>query len=137
MRRLLVMTYAFATVLLAGCGSDGSTAPTQASIAGTWNLSTINGSPLPYVLQASGPKIEILSDKIVASANGTFTESTVVRLTDGATVSTTTIPDAGTYTLNGTAAVFTFTDGSTGTGTVSGTTFTVASGGYSQVYTKQ
>jgi ABC-type Fe3+-hydroxamate transport system substrate-binding protein len=137
MRRLLVMTFAFATVLLAGCGSDGSTAPTQASLAGTWSLSTINGSPLPFVLQASGPKIEIMSDEFTVAANGTFTESTVARVTDGTTVSTITIPDNGTYTLNGTAAVFTFSDGSSGTGTVSGNTFTVASGGYSQVYTKR
>lgn len=137
MRRILVMTFAFATVLLAGCGSDASTAPTQASIAGVWNLSTINGSPLPFVLQASAPKIEIMSDQLVVSANGTFTESTVARVTDGATVSTTTIPDAGTYTLNGTAATFTFSDGSSGTGTLSGNTFTVASGGFSQVYKKQ
>lgn len=137
MRRILVMTFAFATALLAGCGSDASTAPTQASLAGVWNLSTINGSPLPYVLQASGPKIELLSDQIVVSANGTFSESTVARATDGGTVSTTTIPDAGTYTLNGTAATFTFSDGSSGTATVSGNTFTVAAGGYSQVYKKQ
>lgn len=137
MRRILVMTFAFATVLLAGCGSDSSTAPTLSSLAGTWNLSTVNGSPLPFVVQASSPKIELLSDQIVVSANGTFTESTVARFTDGTTVSTTTIPDAGTYTLNGTAAVFTFSDGSSGTATVSGNTFTVASGGYSQVYRKQ
>jgi hypothetical protein len=137
MRRLLVTTFALATTLLAGCGSDGSTAPTQASLAGSWSLSTINGSPLPFVLQASGPKIEIMSDEFTVSADGTFTESTVARVTDGTTVSTITIPDNGTYTLNGTAAVFTFSDGSSGTGTVSGNTFTVASGGYSQVYTKR
>ena len=137
MRRILVMTFAFASVLLAGCGSDSSTGPTQASLAGTWNLSTINGSPLPFVIQASSPKIELLSDQIVVSANATFSQSTVARVTDGSTVSTTTIADNGTYTLNGTAAVFTFSDGSTGTGTVSGNTFTVAEGGYSWVYKKQ
>ena len=131
------MTFAFATALLAGCGSDTATAPTQASVAGTWNLSTVNGSPLPFVLQAANPKLELVSDQFVVSANGTFTESTVARVTDGGTVSTTTIPDAGTYTLNGTAATFTFSDGSSGTATVSGNTFTVASGGYSQVYKKQ
>ena len=137
MRRFLVMTFVLATTVLAGCGSDGSTAPTQASMAGVWNLSTINGSPLPFVLQASAPKIEILSDQLVVTASGTFTESTVARFTDGGTVSTTTIPDAGTYTINGTAAVFTFSDGSSGTGTISGNTFTVGSAGFSQVYTKQ
>lgn len=137
MRRLRATTYALAAVLLVGCGSDSGTAPIQASIAGIWNLTTVNGSALPFVLQATAPKIEILSDQFTVNANGTFTESIVARATDGANVSTVTIPDAGTYTLNGTAAVFTFTDGTSGIATVSGNTFTVASGGLSQLYTRQ
>src|SRR5438874_12288240 len=35
MHKLVIATYAFATLLLAGCGSDSSTAPSSASIAGT------------------------------------------------------------------------------------------------------
>jgi hypothetical protein len=136
MRRLLVMTYAFAAVLLAGCGSDSPTAPTQASMAGTWSLSTVNGSPLPFVFQAD-PKIELLSDVLTVVSDGSFSEILQARYTQGTTVTTQTYNDGGTFSLNGTAATFRFNDGSTGTATVSGTTMTVAESGYSYVYKKQ
>ena len=136
MRRILVSVFTAATVLLSACGSDSTTAPTPTSIAGTWNLSTVNGAALPFVLQAS-PKIEILSDQIVILANGTFTQSTQARLTNGTTITTQTIPDGGTYSLNGTAATFTFTDGGSETATVSGNSMTIAETGLSLVYNKQ
>jgi hypothetical protein len=62
MRRMLAIVCTAATVLLAGCDSDDSTRPTQSSVAGTWNLTTVNGSALPYTLQPT-PKIEILSER--------------------------------------------------------------------------
>jgi Lipocalin-like domain len=136
MRRILVSVFTAATVLLSACGSDSTTAPTPTSIAGTWNLTTVNGAALPFVLQAS-PKIEILSDQIVILANGTFTQSTQARLTNGTTITTQTIPDGGTYSLNGTAATFTFTDGGSETATVSGNSMTIAETGLSLVYNKQ
>jgi hypothetical protein len=136
MRRMLAIVCTAATVLLAGCDSDDTTGPTQSSVAGTWNLTTVNGSALPYTLQPT-PKIEILSDQLVVSANGTFTESTQIRFTNGTTVTTETIPDAGTYSLNGTSATFIYNDGSTGAGTISGNTLTVAAPGLSLVYQKQ
>jgi heat shock protein HslJ len=138
MRRMHVMTFAIATLLLAGCGSDSSTAPTQASVAGTWNLSTINGSPLPFTLQAANPKIEYLNEQLIVSASGTFTQTANARFTINGAVTTQAIADAGTYVLNGTAVTFRFnSDGSSGTGTVSGNTLTVAEAGFSEVYTKQ
>ena len=140
MRRMLVSVFTLATVLLSACGSDSSTNPTPTSIAGTWNLSTVNGAALPYLLQAASgtnPKVEILSDQIVISASGTFTQSTVARITQGTTVSTSTLPDNGTYSLNGTAATFIFSDGSSGTATVLNNTLTIAEAGISLVYIKQ
>ncbi|PYP77215.1 MAG: hypothetical protein DMD35_15820 [Gemmatimonadetes bacterium] len=138
MRRMLATVCTIATVVLAGCGSDSSTAPTQASLAGTWNLTTVNGAALPFAVQLN-PLVEILSDQLVLATNGTFTQSTQARFTDGATVTTQVIPDGGTYTLSGTAATFRFTDGSSGTATLSsaGNTFTVGEVGFSFVYTKQ
>jgi hypothetical protein len=127
-----------ASVSFAGCGSDSTTAPTPASVAGTWNLTTINGSPLPFLVQASNPKIEYLNEQLIVSATGTFTQTANARFTNNGVVVTQPIADAGTYVLNGTAVSFRFnSDGSTGTGTVNGNTLTVANGGYSQVYVKQ
>ena len=135
MRRMLAIVCT-AAVFLAGCDSDDTTGPTQSSVAGTWNLTTVNGSPLPFTIQTT-PKIEVVSDQLVVSANGTFTESTQTRTTNGTTVTNQTIPDGGTYSLNGTAATFIFNDGTTGAGTISSTTLTVALPGLSLVYQKQ
>ena len=141
MRRLIVAPIAALVLSLlsvSGCGSDTSIAPTQVSVAGTWNLSTINGLPLPFTIQAANPKIEYLNEQLIVSTSGTFTQTYSARYTTNGVVSTQAFADAGTYVLNGTAATFRFnSDGSSGTGTVSGSTLTVAEGGYSQVYTKQ
>jgi len=136
MRRTLAIVCTAAAVFLAGCGSDDSTSPTQASVAGTWNLTTVNGASLPFTIQAT-PKIEVLSDQLVVSANGTFTESTQTRTTNGTSVTLQTVPDGGTYSLNGTAATFIFNDGTTGAGTVTATGLIVAFPGVSLSYQKQ
>jgi Lipocalin-like domain len=137
MRRITAIALLAMSSAVAGCGGD-STAPTPASLAGTWNLSTINGSALPFTLQAANPKIEYLNEQIIASANGTFTQTANARFTNAGVVSTQPITDSGTWVLSGTAISFQFaSDGSTGTGTLSGNTFTVAQSGFSFVYTKQ
>ena len=131
-----------ACVLLctAACGGDDSpTAPTMASIAGVWNLQTVNGSPLPFVAAQSGSdKIEVLGDAITVTANATFTQLTQLRVTQGGQTSTQSVPDAGSYTLTGKTVTFTFdSDGSSGTGTLNGNVLTVAESGISLVYRKQ
>jgi hypothetical protein len=134
MRRLVSILL---VVALTACG-DSSTGPTRATLSGTYNLTSVNGSVLPFTAQASDPKVEILGDQIVADGGGLFTENGSYRVTDAGTVTTTPITDAGTYVITGTAVVFRFdSDGSTGTGTISGNTFTVADNGLSFVYTKQ
>ncbi len=136
MRRRLAFAIAIFTSFAVACGGD-STSPTQASVAGTWNLKTVNGSGLPFTLQAANPKIEYLNEQLIVSASGTFTQTANYRVTDNGVVSTQPIVDSGSYTLSGTAVTFRFnSDGSTGTGTVSSSNLTVAAGGYSLVYVK-
>lgn len=138
MRRLVAVALIAASSVAVGCGSDSTSAPTQASVAGTWNLTSVNGSPLPYTLQAANPKIEYLNEQLIVSSSGTFTQTANYRVTSNGVVSNQPLVDSGTYTLNGTAATFRFnSDGSTGTGTVNGNALTVATGGYSLVFTKQ
>ena len=136
MRRLLSIVCTAAAVLLAGCDSDDSTGPTENAVSGTWNLTTVNGAPLPFVTQST-PKIELVSEQLVVSANGTFIQASQVRTTSGTTVSNQTISSAGTYTLSGTTASFIFNDGTTGAGTVSSNSLTVAKPGRAYVYQKQ
>ncbi len=137
MRRMLATVCTVATVLLAGCGGDAGTPPMEATLAGTWNLATVNGTPLPFVIQPANPKIEILSDKLVLTASGTFAQSILARQTSGGTITTQNIEDGGTYQATGTSAAFTFNDGSHGNGTVDGNSLTVADVGYALVYVKQ
>src|SRR4051794_14186705 len=113
-------TFVVFSLVLAACGSDSSTSPTN--VAGTWTLQTINGSSLPFVVSQSGAdKSEILGDVITISGAGTFTESTTIRTTLSGTTTTQSIPDTGTYTVKGsTLTLRSSGDGSTGSGTWSG-----------------
>jgi len=126
-------------VAAAACGGDSPTQPTSASVAGTWNLQTVNGSGLPYIVgQVGSDKLELVSDVLTVGESGTFTQLTEFRVTESGQVSTESVPDAGSYALNGTAVTFTFdSDGSTGTGSLSGNTLTIAAGGFALIYKKQ
>ena len=131
MRRLL-LALAVATV---ACGSDATEPTTMASVAGTWSLSTVNGTALPYILAQSGAdKLEWTADVIPATSTGSFTQISSFRTTANGQVTTETTPDAGTFSLNGTAVTFT---GSTGTGALNGNTMTVTGQGFALVYVKQ
>lgn len=136
MRRLLSLAVILAAV---ACGSDDSTTPTQTSVAGTWTLQTINGSPLPFTVATSPAKIEWLSSVVNVTSNGTWTSSLQVRTTVNGQASTTTSTDAGTYTLSGNnVAILSSSPGSTAqAGTINGNTLTVSQQGFVFVYTKQ
>ncbi len=138
MRRLAVVLVLSAAAVLAGCG-DKATGPSPASVAGTWNLQSVNGTQLPFiVIQVGNDKVEITSDVITASSNGTFTQLTTIQTTQSGQVTTDHATDSGTWSLSGTAVNFVFeSNGSTGTGTLSGNTLTVATSGLSLVYRKQ
>ncbi len=122
----------------AGCGSDSVAAPlTMASIAGTYNLKSYNGITVPAVIQASGPKVEVLNDQVIVNANGTWSESGTYRISDLSGVTTQTETGAGTYTLNGATVTFReSTDGSVITGVFAGVTFTVANVGATLIYSR-
>jgi hypothetical protein len=124
--------------LLTACGSDSSTQPTGNSIAGTWVLQTANGSALPFVYSQQGAnKAEVVSDIATVDTHGAYTQITQIRLTINGQVTTQSVSDAGTYTLNGTAIVLRSNDGSSVTGSVSGNTFTLAIDGVAYIYKKQ
>lgn len=125
--------------LLVACSDDGTTAPTMTSVAGAWSLQSINGTPLPFVVAQTGAdKIELVSDVVTAVATGSFTQITTVRTTVSGQVTTQSVADAGAWTLNGTAVTFQFnSDGSVGTGSISGNTLTITQSGFAYIYRKQ
>jgi hypothetical protein len=137
MRRFLLL--ACASVALLACGGD-STGP-AASAEGTWNLQTVNGSALPYtaIFVAPSYRLEILSDQIVAHADGTYDETFTTRETNGTTVTTSDGTDTGSWSQHGNTIDIIASDGSSSSGTMngSGNRITVNSQGAILVYARQ
>lgn len=138
MRRLLAHLLVFAAlVTLAGCGSDGSTNAGPASVAGTYTLRTVNGSPLPYVLFELGDETyEVLADAVTLIEGGTWTESATFRSTEGGTETTVTSTSTGTYTLAGSVITFASAESGTFSGSVESGTLRLTEGGLLAVYTR-
>ena len=135
MRRLIPLV---ALAVAVACGSDSTTQPTMASVAGTWSLQTVNGSPLPFTLTQTGTdKLELLSDVVTAEPNGTYTETVQFRTTVSGQTTTNSDTDSGTFTLNGTAVVLSSARTGSTTGALSGNTLTLSDQGYVWVFTKQ
>ena len=134
-----VIALVVSSTLLFACGSDRATSPTVVSVAGTWNLTSVNGKPLPFIFQAADPKLELLAKQFVISDAGTFTYSFSVKATDDdGTVTTTRRSDTGTNTLADNVVTFRYaSDGTTVTASVTGGTMTILAGEYSQLFTKQ
>ena len=63
---------------------------------------------------------------------------TTFRITDGGVVSTESVPDSGSYTVNGSTVSFTFpSDGSTPLATIDGDTMTLGDIGLTFVYRRE
>jgi hypothetical protein len=79
-----------------------------------------------------------LNDQIIAASAGTFTETATARITDATGPFTVPFTDTGTWSLSGTTITFHFnSDGSSGTGTLNGNSFTIGEVGFASVYVKQ
>ena len=138
MRRLVALLPVFAAlVTLTACGSDSATNAGPASVAGTYTLRTVNGSPLPYtVFQIDNDKYEITGGAVTLKEGGTWTQSAADRMTEGLSVVTSTFTATGTYTLSGSSITLV----SPGTGIISGSvdsgTLSLTQDGVVAVYRK-
>jgi hypothetical protein len=93
---LLVLAY------LAACGSD-TTAPRD--VAGSYTLSTIDGSALPYTVPNSPPVAIISSAFVVLSSDSTYTYQAAGSL--NGVGSGDVADDNGTYRVSGSTVTFT------------------------------
>ena len=136
MRHFLVITLALVSTVLAACGdSTGPSRTGTTGIAGTYNLQTVNGSPLPYtVIQVGQDKLEVTAGRVTLTADRTFSASITFRETENGTATTTTETDSGTYTQNGTAINFAYADGTTDTAALNGNILTIAAQGIALVF---
>jgi hypothetical protein len=137
MRKTLFFAFAFA-VLSLGCGGD-STSPSGASIVGTWDLRTINGSPMQFVLTQNATfKDEIVSDVLTMNDDHTGNEVFIERQTSNGVATTDTTTSATTWTQSNDAVTVTFpSDGTLVHGTVSASTFVLAETGLTAVYDRR
>ncbi|MDB4917063.1 MAG: Lipocalin-like domain protein [Gemmatimonadetes bacterium] len=113
MRRFVLLT---AAGLLAACSSD----PTYATLdlSGSWQLTEVNHSALPTILQESNPKVELLSETLVVSASGTFHRDRLLRVTTEGSPSELFRMEAGSYDRYVAAGLFHFEDGSASFGSL-------------------
>lgn len=120
--------------VLAACGDD-STGP-GSSIAGTYQLQTVNGQQVPAtVVQAGNNKTVIASGSLILNQNNTFFAAMTIESTVNGLVDSETQASTGTYTRNNTSIQFT-SEGKTVTGTLSGNTLTVSDTDMTLVYKK-
>lgn len=136
MRNILLSVMVAAVAVTTACG-DSSGPGTSA--VGTYSLQTVNTKTLPFTFYDDGTqKIEVLSDVYTLSANGTYTNQTVIRTTTGGTSTTDNLSSNGTYKQSGSSITLTDSSDSTDqvTGTLNGSTFTINVSGTVLVYTK-
>jgi hypothetical protein len=139
MRRLLLL--AALPIALMGCGSSNDNTPTVVSLAGTWNLTTANGTALPFTISnTAGTKIELLSASVVVGSTGAFTGTESIRTTVNGTATNSTLPLAGTISVSGTLVTVTLTGSIPVSGTLASTTqfsYTDPTTGAAFVFVKQ
>lgn len=117
-RPLLAIAVAAALATLAACGSDSTNGTGPMDVSGSYSLTTINGSALPFTVPGT-PEHTI----IITSATGTLGADhsyTIVGMgTEDGGDQSEVVADAGTYSISGSTVTFT-------SATFSGASYTAA-----------
>lgn len=122
MRRLALLALAMG---MAACANDATSPST--SINGNYNLTTINGTSLPYTFTNG---TQLVSEQLVLNTDGTFTDA--ARYSNGQTRTS-----VGYYTsLNGSISFNDQTNGITYQGSLSGTVLTEIVSGFTETFQK-
>ena len=115
---------------LAACGHD-SVGPSRnpSAVAGTYDLTTVDGAVLPFtVLDLGAYRAKLASGTLTLRVDGTYSFQFGIRIEDSGNVRTTANSDGGLWNVNGQAITLASTQGdSARTGTVSGTMMTLQS----------
>lgn len=132
--RILVVVFALFVV---ACGDP--TAPTPGSVAGTWSLQSVNGAGLPAVVDSiTGEAVSVTSETLTATSAETWASIAHLRFVVGGTPVDAVQTDAGTFAISGSTVAFVSqSSGLQGTGTISGSRFTLAVAGRSTLVFKK
>jgi hypothetical protein len=135
LRKLIAL---LALVATAACSSDSPTNPASASIAGTYTMTAIDGSPLPFTFQSGTSTVVLLSDVMTVADGGTWSETGTFRVTQNGSTSTQTFVDGGTWSRAGTGVSF-YSDALAADsyiGTFTGTSFNLADDTFTYVFVR-
>jgi hypothetical protein len=123
--------------------TPAASAPGQSAAEGSWKLSTVDGTPLPYTRPDTvNSRVEILSIALSIESTGghtfgDYTETFTWRTTTRGQQFTSSGTDRGYWTLTGTAIQLLDGDGVPSAGSVTGNTMTLnTSDSRIYVYTK-
>ena len=136
LRSFVVATLA----LLTACDPTDTTEAGIAMVAGTYQLSTVNGQPLPFTESAATPVVRLTASQLVARSDGTFTEtSTRTTTTPAGATTTTTATTTGTYSVGGQVVSFVSSSGPdfTGLGSYNPDILTIPVDSRTRVYSRQ
>ena len=141
-RALLVLIPVFAAACLSTADNTLQLDPTDTNVTGAFSLSSINGTPLPVLASVTTTQeFDLTSDTVSLASDGTWTETSVYKvtmLTDNTATTTATVI-SGTYTLANQQINFvqTSTGGTlTFSGSVKGTRLTIVFGGSQFLYNR-
>lgn len=124
MQRLLLALLATGTAATLTAACKDSSGPDN--LAGTYTLRSVNSQALPAMLaQLGGNKLEAASGALVLDADGTFSLTTELRITDDGSMSTETANDAGEWEIAGIEITLRASDGGETAGGVNGTSVTL------------
>ena len=115
---------------LAACGHDGvGPSPAPSTIAGTYDLTTVDRQALPFTaLDLGAYQAKLVSGTLKLSTDGTYSFQFSIRIEDSGNVRTAADSDSGLWNVNDNAVTLASTQGDISrTGTVSGTVMTLQS----------
>lgn len=93
--------------LVTACGSDATTG-VRAATVGTYQLSRVNGQPLPFTEQSSGAVVKVTAGQLDVRTDGSFTESLTRTTTSASGTTTATTTSTGTYTVGDQVIAFAY-----------------------------
>ena len=140
MRRIRAATYILAAILLASCGSDSGTNPSENNtLSGMFSLQWVNEKALPFSVDDAGDVFTITSDRITFQSDGRFVESIGASVTSGGRTESATLSSSGTYTYSAstTAISLVASDGTRISGTVLNDTMQLHDGADTFVFYRQ
>ena len=133
--------YASVAVLIAVVGAlaacDRTTSP-KGGMNATFDLTSMDGTSLPYTKTLGTATLRITSDVLVLHTDGSYEDSTTYGVPSGDRMQLSTTIERGTYSVSGNTITFNSqTTGGRYSGTINGTTLTESVNGRTPIYERR